>query len=122
MEKKAPQWKSLQDEKYLLLCDRALLQKKEENNPRNCGQQLIVVRSCIASKNLDLSLCPYTALNMEEVCHACRCLGMPTVGKKGTVRERIRCSWEVPWVAMGHGVPPWSQPYVRALLLHLPRS
>lgn len=87
-----------------------------------CGQRHGVFSSCIASKNPDLLLCPYTALNIEEVCHACGCLGMPTVGKKGTVRERIRCSWEVPWVARGHGVPPWSQPYVKVLSFHLPRS
>lgn len=55
-----------------------------------------------------------------------RCLGMLTVGENDTVRdwvrERIRCSWKVLWVALGHGVPPRSLPYVKALLFYLPRT
>lgn len=52
-------------------------------------------------RNVDLYLCPETF-----VCHVCWCLGVLTVGKKDTVRKRIRWCEEVLWVALGCGVPP----------------
>lgn len=47
---------------------------------------------------------------------------MFTVGKSDTVKERVRCIWEEPWVGLVHGAPPCSLPYVKALLFHPSRS
>lgn len=30
----------------------------------------------------------------------------------------MRCTWEVPWAALGFGALPCSLPYVKALLFH----